>query len=169
MASPFDRAAEWGVLRRAGVDRRDTPTCPFPQPDRVECALAFCAMVSLDLRFVGTYRSGPSELEPLGALGDPTRRLIFETLTRGPRSVGDLARELPVSRPAVSQHLRALKEAGLVVDRPVGTRRIYQVDPSGVEQLRAYLDRVWGDALAAFKLAVEAEPDGTDTQSQEDS
>lgn len=95
-------------------------------------------------------------------LGDPTRRLIFETLTRGPRSVGELARDLPVSRPAVSQHLRALKEAGLVVDRPVGTRRIYQVDPSGVERLRAYLDRIWGDALAAFKLAVEAQPDGGD-------
>src|SRR5262245_18626618 len=144
------------------------PTAQIIQ-DLAVIALALRMMVSLDLRFVGTYPFGPGELEPLGALGDPTRRLIFETLTRGPRSVGDLARELPVSRPAVSQHLRALKEAGLVVDRPVGTRRIYQVDPSGVEQLRAYLDRVWGDALAAFKIAVEAEPDGTITGSQEDS
>jgi DNA-binding transcriptional ArsR family regulator len=102
---------------------------------------------------VETYRS--RALEPLGALGDPTRRLIFETLIRGPRSVGDLAGELPVSRPAVSQHLRALKEAGLVVDRPVGTRRIYQVNPGGVAALRAYLDQLWGDALAAFQQAVD--------------
>lgn len=104
-----------------------------------------------------TYRS--RALEPLGALGDPTRRLIFETLVRGPRSVGDLAAELPVSRPAVSQHLRALKEAGLVVDRPAGTRRIYHVNPGGVAALRSYLDQLWGDALAAFQQAVEASPD----------
>jgi DNA-binding transcriptional ArsR family regulator len=85
----------------------------------------------------------------LGALGDPTRRSIFERLARGPRSVGQLAAELPISRPAVSQHLRVLREAGLVLDRPAGTRRIYQIDPAGVAALRAYLDRVWGDALAA--------------------
>jgi len=104
---------------------------------------------------VGTYR-----IEALGVLGDPTRRLIFETLAAGPLSVGELAKRLPVSRPAVSQHLRALKDAGLVTDRPAGTRRIYQVDPTGVAALRAYLDQIWGDALAAFKQAVEAEPDG---------
>jgi DNA-binding transcriptional ArsR family regulator len=91
----------------------------------------------------------------LGALGDPTRRAIFERLAQGPRSVGELAGELPVSRPAVSQHLRALKDAGLVVDRAVGTRRIYQVNPDGVTRLRAYLDRIWGDALAAFQAAAE--------------
>ena len=88
-------------------------------------------------------------------LGDPTRRLIFETLAAGPLSVGELAQRLPVSRPAVSQHLRALKEVGLVIDRAAGTRRIYQVDPSGVAGLRSYLDQVWGDALAAFQEAVE--------------
>ena len=107
-------------------------------------------MVSLDLRFVGTYGDAG-----LGLLGDPTRRAIFERLARGPCSVGELAAELPVSRPAVSQHLRALKEAGLVVDRAAGTRRIYQVNPDGVANLRAYLDRIWGDALAAFKTAAE--------------
>lgn len=99
---------------------------------------------------MGTYR-----LDGLGALGDPTRRQIFELLAAGPLSVGELAQRLPVSRPAVSQHLRALKEAGLVVDRAVGTRRIYQVDPTGVAGLRSYLDEVWGNALAKFKEAVE--------------
>ena len=77
----------------------------------------------------------------------------------GPLSVGELAQRLPVSRPAVSQHLKALKEAGLVTDRAAGTRRIYQVDPTGVEALRAYLDQIWGDALSAFARAAEAAPD----------
>jgi DNA-binding transcriptional ArsR family regulator len=95
----------------------------------------------------------------LGALGDPTRRAIFETLAAGPLSVGEIANRLPVSRPAVSQHLRALKDAGLVVDRAAGTRRIYQVNPTGVAALRAYLDQIWSDALASFQAAVEAEPD----------
>ena len=94
-------------------------------------------------------------------LGDPTRRQIFETLAAGPLSVGELAQRLPVSRPAVSQHLRALKEAGLVVDRAAGTRRIYQVDPTGVATLRAYLDQIWGDALASFQKAVENETEET--------
>jgi DNA-binding transcriptional ArsR family regulator len=98
-------------------------------------------------------------LTGLGLLGDPTRRVIFEKLTQGPCSVGQLAAELPVSRPAVSQHLRALKEAGLVTDRADGTRRIYHVNPDGVAGLRAYLDRIWGDALASFKAAVEAADD----------
>jgi DNA-binding transcriptional ArsR family regulator len=89
------------------------------------------------------------------ALGDPTRRAIFERLADGPRSVGELAGELPVSRPAVSQHLKVLKAAGLVVDEPAGTRRIYQLDPRGVGALRAYLDHFWDQALAGYKRAVE--------------
>ena len=100
---------------------------------------------------MATYRA-----DALSVLGDPTRRQIFELLAAGPLSVGELAQRLPVSRPAVSQHLRALKEAGLVVDRAAGTRRFYQVDPSGVAGLRAYLDQIWGTALAAFQAAVEA-------------
>jgi DNA-binding transcriptional ArsR family regulator len=93
------------------------------------------------------------------ALGDPTRQAIFELLLDRPRPVGELARALPVSRPAVSQHLRVLKEAGLVVDRPVGTRRIYHVHPDGLAALRADLDRFWGKALSAYKTAVEQPPE----------
>ena len=89
------------------------------------------------------------------ALGDPTRRAIFERLADHPRAVGELARELPVSRPAVSQHLKVLKDAGLVVDRRAGNRRIYQLDPDGVGALRTQLDRFWSRALAAYKAAVE--------------
>jgi DNA-binding transcriptional ArsR family regulator len=89
------------------------------------------------------------------ALGDPTRRAIFERLVDRPRAVGELARELPVSRPAVSQHLRVLKGAGLVTDVPAGTRRIYRVDPEGLAALRADLERFWGKTLAAYKQAVE--------------
>jgi DNA-binding transcriptional ArsR family regulator len=89
------------------------------------------------------------------ALGDPTRRAIFERLAEGPRAVGELAGELPVSRPAVSQHLKVLKDAGLVVDRPAGNRRIYQLNPEGVGALRAQLDRFWSKALAAYKQVVE--------------
>jgi DNA-binding transcriptional ArsR family regulator len=89
------------------------------------------------------------------ALGDPTRRAIFERLAEHPRAVGELARELPVSRPAVSQHLKVLKEAGLVLDRPDGTRRIYQLDPAGLEALRAQLDRFWTKALANYKAVAE--------------
>jgi DNA-binding transcriptional ArsR family regulator len=91
----------------------------------------------------------------LAALGDPTRRAIFERLADRPRPVGELAGELPVSRPAVSQHLKVLKEAGLVVDRRVGTRRIYQLDPNGLRTLRGYLDHFWDQALAGYKTAVE--------------
>lgn len=97
-----------------------------------------------------TYR-----VEGLTALGDPTRRAIFEHLAERPRAVGELAGELPVSRPAVSQHLKVLKDAGLVIDRPAGTRRIYQLDPDGVGALRAYLDQFWNRSLAAFKAAAE--------------
>jgi DNA-binding transcriptional ArsR family regulator len=89
------------------------------------------------------------------ALGDPTRRAIFERLAEHPRAVGELAGELPVSRPAVSQHLKVLKEAGLVLDRPVGNRRIYQLDPAGLEALRAQLDRFWTKALANYKAVAE--------------
>jgi DNA-binding transcriptional ArsR family regulator len=93
----------------------------------------------------------------MDALGDPTRRAIFERLAGGPRAVGEIAKELPVSRPAVSQHLKVLKEAGLVVDRAQGTRRLYQLDPHGIAELRAYFDAFWMQALAAFKEAAEKE------------
>jgi DNA-binding transcriptional ArsR family regulator len=89
------------------------------------------------------------------ALGDPTRRAIFERLADRPRAVGELASELPVSRPAVSQHLKILKEARLVVDQREGTRRIYRVDPDGLHTLRGYLDHFWGQVLAGYKTAVE--------------
>jgi DNA-binding transcriptional ArsR family regulator len=89
------------------------------------------------------------------ALGDPTRLAILERLADRPRAVVDLARELPVSRPAVSQHLRVLKDAGLVIDQAVGNRRIYRVDPDGLAALRDQLDRFWGRALASFKTTVE--------------
>ena len=98
---------------------------------------------------MSTYQNG------FCALADPTRRAIFERLARGPRAVGDLAGEFPVSRPAVSQHLRVLKDAGLVADRREGNRRLYRVDPRGVEAMRAYLDSFWSDALAAFQRAAE--------------
>lgn len=91
----------------------------------------------------------------LTALGDPTRRTIFERLADGPCPVGELARELPVTRPAVSQHLKVLKDAGLVVDRAEGTRRIYALNPAGVGALRAYFDRFWDRSLQAFKQAAE--------------
>jgi len=95
-------------------------------------------------------------------VGDPTRRAIFERLADRPRSVGELAGELPVSRPAVSQHLKVLKDARLVVDRRDGTRRIYELDLDGVEALRADLDRFWSSALAAYKAAVERDTEETD-------
>jgi DNA-binding transcriptional ArsR family regulator len=91
----------------------------------------------------------------MDALGDPTRRTIFELLRNGPQAVGELASGLPVSRPAVSQHLRVLREAGLVTERREGTRRIYQLDPDGLADVRAYFDDFWNRALAAFKDAAE--------------
>src|SRR3954449_11240462 len=96
-------------------------------------------------------------MHAMDALGDPTRRAIFERLAAGPRAVGELASELPVSRPAVSQHLKVLKDAGLVVDTAAGTRRLYRLDPDGVGAVRAYFDAFWNQALAAFKAAVEQE------------
>jgi len=95
--------------------------------------------------------------EVIAALADPTRRAVFEQLRDGPRPVGEIAARLPVSRPAVSQHLRVLKEAGLVTERRDGTRRLYRIDPNGVGAIRDYFDQFWTDALAAFKAAAEAE------------
>jgi DNA-binding transcriptional ArsR family regulator len=102
---------------------------------------------------VTTYQNGFS------ALADPTRREIFERLARRPRPVGELAEGLPVSRPAVSQHLKVLSDAGLVVATRDGNRRLYRVDPAALDGMRSYLDRFWTDALAAFEQAARAEED----------
>lgn len=91
----------------------------------------------------------------LECLSDPTRRRVFERLRSGPQSVGVLARGLPVSRPAVSQHLKVLKAAGLVSDRSEGTRRVYHIDPDGLGELRRWIDQFWDDALESFKDEVE--------------
>ena len=95
----------------------------------------------------------------MDALGDPTRRAILERLLRGPLPVGELARDFPMSRPAISQHLRVLKRAHLVTDQAAGTRRLYAVNPDAIEALRQYFDRFWTKALAAFKKRVEERPD----------
>ena len=95
----------------------------------------------------------------LDALGDPTRRAVLELLRDGECPVGQLASALPVSRPAVSQHLRVLREAGLVTERREGTRRLYRVDPAGLAALRTYLERYWSDVLAAFKDAADRADD----------
>ena len=97
-----------------------------------------------------TYQSA------LAALADPTRRRIFERLRKGPRAVGKLASGLPVSRPAVSQHLKVLKEAGLVQEKREGVRHVYQIDPKGLGALRAWLDQFWDDALDAFRAEAES-------------
>jgi DNA-binding transcriptional ArsR family regulator len=94
--------------------------------------------------------------EAMNALGDPTRRRIFDRLAQSPKPVGELARGLPVSRPAVSQHLRVLKDAGLVSERAEGTRRVYRVDPAGVIALRAYFEAFWDRALVDFQTEAEA-------------
>ncbi len=96
----------------------------------------------------------------LQALADPTRRAIFERLRGGPCAVGEIAAGLPVSRPAVSQHLRVLREADLVRERRQGTRNMYSVAPEGLDALRVYLDSFWGEVLDAFKVAVEREAKG---------
>lgn len=98
---------------------------------------------------MATYQSA------LAALADPTRREVFERIAARPFSVGELAQELPVSRPAVSQHLKVLKAAGLVTDQAIGTRRVYRVDPAGVALLRDYLDAMWRRSLDAFKSLAE--------------
>lgn len=95
--------------------------------------------------------------DAIQALGDPTRRTVFERLREGPRSVGELARGLPVSRPAVSQHLRVLKQAGLVRERREGTRNYYSVNGDGLADLREYFEGFWDEALTAFKAAAESE------------
>jgi len=96
------------------------------------------------------------------ALADPTRRAVLEELRSGPRAVGEIAARLPVSRPAVSQHLRVLKEAGLVRDRPEGTRRLYSVNSAGLAELRAYVNGFWDEALAAYEAAANSETEGDD-------
>ena len=96
--------------------------------------------------------------DALAALADPTRRAVFERLRGGPASVGDIAADLPVSRPAVSQHLKVLKEAGLVRDEAHGARRVYEVDATGLGELRAWLERFWDEALEAYKAEVERSP-----------
>ena len=94
------------------------------------------------------------------ALSDPTRRQIFERLAQRNRSVGDLAEGLPVTRPAVSQHLRVLADAGLVTHQRDGARRVYRIDPRGLQMMRAYLDRFWDRALTAFQAAIDEEGEG---------
>jgi len=111
-------------------------------------------MVSLYLPIVKDHE------HVLGALADPTRRKIFEGLRRGPRAVGELAAGLPVSRPAVSQHLKVLRLAGLVQERRQGTRSIYSIDPRGLDPLRAYLEEFWGGVLAAFEAAADEKMGG---------
>jgi DNA-binding transcriptional ArsR family regulator/uncharacterized protein YndB with AHSA1/START domain len=108
--------------------------------------------VSGNLPFVAAYR-----VDAVAVLADPTRRAIVERLAIGPIAVGEIARDLPVSRPAVSQHLRVLEDAGLVIVRPVGTRRLYQLDPAGVEAIRDYFEQLWQQSLAAFKASAEAQ------------
>jgi DNA-binding transcriptional ArsR family regulator len=94
----------------------------------------------------------------LAALGDPTRRAIFERVARRPAAVVEIAQAVPVSRPAVSQHLKVLKQAGLVADHRAGTRRIYRIEPQGIRELREYFEGFWGHALDAFRLAAEEPP-----------
>ena len=115
--------------------------------------------VHLDLPFVSTYGDAG-----LGLLGDPSRRAIFELLARGPRSVQELADELPISRPAVSQHLRVLREAGLVTEARDGVRRIYRLDPRGIAAMRDWLDQQWAASLDAFKAFADAAQDENEPQ-----
>ena len=98
-------------------------------------------------------------IDAFGALGEPTRRAIFERLAQGPAAVGELAATLPVTRPAVSQHLKVLKEAGLVAEAAAGTRRIYRLDPRGIGAMRDWLDARWASALDAFAQYVEEQAD----------
>jgi DNA-binding transcriptional ArsR family regulator len=108
-------------------------------------------------------------IEALSALGDPTRRAIFECLARRPMAVGQLSAELPVTRPAVSQHLKVLKQAGLVTDQADGTRRIYRIDRTGVQAIHRYLDQMWSQALTGFQQAAEQIAQAErDTKSEQD-
>jgi DNA-binding transcriptional ArsR family regulator len=99
--------------------------------------------------------NGPTGLDVLSALADPTRRRVFERLLGGPLAVGEIAAGMPVTRPAVSQHLRILADAGLVSARAAGTRRVYAVSPAGIDSLRRWMDEFWGHALAGFEAAAE--------------
>ena len=99
--------------------------------------------------------AAPLSHDPFDALGDPNRRAIVESLAEGAKSVRDIADALPISRPAVSRHLRLLKEAGLVADRADGARRLYRLDDPGVEAVEQYLQQVWGDVIARFRLVAE--------------
>lgn len=99
------------------------------------------------------------ETDPFHALGDPNRRAIVRLLSDGDSSVQEIADRLPISRPAVSRHLRLLKQAGLVSDRPEGTRRLYSLDDAGIDEVRAYLESVWGEAAARFRLLAENTPE----------
>jgi DNA-binding transcriptional ArsR family regulator len=103
-------------------------------------------------------KSSAAATDPFDALGDPQRRVILRLLRNGERSVGDLARELPISRPAVSRHLRLLREAELVKERAVGTRRLYSLHELGVDEVRRYLEAVWGEAAARYRLVAENPP-----------
>jgi DNA-binding transcriptional ArsR family regulator len=96
--------------------------------------------------------------EQLAALADPTRLAVFERVAKRPAAVHEIALDFPVSRPAISQHLRVLKDAQLVLDEAVGAQRIYRVDPTGIEEIRSYFDRFWGDALASFKTFIDTNP-----------
>ena len=122
---------------------------------RLRAVLDTGASVSGYLPFVNTYQRE----DGWGALGDPTRRAIVECLAERPRAVGELAAQLPVSRPAVSQHLKVLKQAGLVTERTAGTRRIYRLNPAGVAALRDQLDTFWNRALASYNDIVERTPE----------
>ena len=135
-----------------GVPRRSRSYWPGPRREAL-----IPASVSSNLPFVTTYAA-----DAWAALADPTRREIFSRLAVRPRSVADLASELPVSRPAVSQHLRVLKDADLVRVRAVGTRRIYAVDPEGLRAMRAELESFWSAALTNFKRLAETEPQETE-------
>jgi DNA-binding transcriptional ArsR family regulator len=116
---------------------------------------AMVASASYDFMCGNVAKMLPSEGDPFDALGDPNRRAIVEQLRAGDRSVKQLADALPISRPAVSRHLRLLKQAGLVTDRAEGTRRLYRLHDAGIEAVRAYLEEVWGDAATRFRLAAE--------------
>jgi DNA-binding transcriptional ArsR family regulator len=104
----------------------------------------------------------------LDALGDPTRRHVLELLRAGPRAVGEIAADLPVSRPAVSQHLRVLKGAGLVTERHEGTRHLYRIDPAGLAALRTYLETYWDDALTAFRDVADEPAAGAAAEHEEE-
>ena len=141
----FSRGMTQASATARAIERSTTPATAPSSP--LPCTPY---LVSTDLRIVKTVQA-----PGWAALGDPTRRAIFEYLADRPRPVAELARELPVSRPAVSQHLKVLKNAQLVIDQRAGTQRIYRVDPRGLDALRVDVERFWKKALTAYKSAVE--------------